>query len=204
MKESTVISTGNMKIGKMPNVSLLPVVTCPKGVPCSKACYCTKAQRAYPSAQKKWNENTTLWQTNPVEFERQVMVYLEKKHATHFRWAVAGDIPDVNYLRMMFRVARRFPDTKFLAFTKQYELVIEHAEDVPSNLALIVSGWDGWKSSMFLMCAALFPVAQVHLKGRPTRRIQGIPVLECPGKCEPCGRRCWDMKKGSMVEFKEH
>ena len=200
MKTETVVSDGNSKIGATPNVSLLPGLSCPVGVPCAKKCYCTKACAQYFGALKKWYSNSLLWRSNPKEFERQIMVYLEKKRSKYFRWAVAGDIPDVNYLRMMLRVARRFPDTKFLAFTKQYSILIEEYPDEIPNLTIIVSGWPGYRSETFKQLRDLYPASWVRLKGG--EEATGV-VLECPGKCEGC-RRCWGLETHTTVEFKEH
>ncbi len=205
MKETTVVSIGNIKIGACPNVSLLPGKTCPKDCKCYTKCYAKKALRR-PCVFNKWAANTKLWEENPPEFERQIMVYLEKHPAKYFRWQVAGDIPDVNYLRMMERVARRFPDTKFLCFTKQYEMVMGEQGDLidPPNLTIVISGWPKWKNSLFLTCATYYPVSQVHLKGEPRRFIKDHKLIECPGKCGPCDYKCWKLKVGEMVEFKEH
>lgn len=199
MKTETVVSPGNLKLGRhTPNVSLLPIVTCAKGVPCGKKCYCNKACRLYNTALRKWFNSTCLWQSNPVEFEKQIFVYLEKRPATFFRWAVAGDIPDRNYLRMMERVARRFPDTKFLAFTKQYSLLGD-PETLPPNLVIVVSGWPGYRASLFEEIRRNYPVAWTHLKGQTSM----AGAFQCPGKCEAC-RYCWGMKAGNTIEFKEH
>jgi len=202
-KESTVVSEGNLKIGKTPNVSLLPGATCAADVPCKSKCYCSRAMRCYPSAFKKWAANTRLWQTDPQEFERQILVYLEKKRPEYFRWAVAGDMPDINYLRMMLRVARRFPDTKFLAFTKQYNLLIEEQGDrvawVPPNLTIIVSGWPGYRTKAFDRLEDIYPTSWVTFKGETSP----LYTFPCPGKCEGC-RKCWGLKAAEQVEFKEH
>jgi len=60
----------------------------------------------------------------------EVFEQIEKKQPKFFRWHVAGDIPDAMYLAMMYRVACRFKRTKFLAFTKRYNLIRELPPEV--------------------------------------------------------------------------
>ena len=202
--EKSVISPGNLKLGACPNVSLLPGKTCPKNCPCIGRCYAKKALRR-PCVFNKWSANTSLWEGDPKEFERQIMVYLEKHPSSYFRWQVAGDIPDVNYLRMMLRVARRFPDTKFLCFTKKYELLVREEPDALPNLSLVVSGWNGWKEALLVELTKQYPASWVVLKdGHQRWTLWGEGAFLCPGKCGPCGYKCWSLKAGQCVEFKEH
>ena len=198
-KESTVVSIGNTKIGKTSNVSLMPIASCPEDAPCKKDCYACKSARIYSSALKKWASNLALWKGAPAEFELQIMRSLERKRPEYFRWAVAGDIPDVNYLRMMLRVARRFPDTKFLAFTKQYSILTAEGPEVPPNLTIVVSGWEGYRLESFNYLGQRYPTSWVTFKGKPSPS----ESFRCPGRCESC-RACWGLAAGKMVEFRKH
>lgn len=203
-----------MKIGKTPNVSQLPVATCPKGVPCSQRCYACKATRTYNTALRKWFNNTCLWRSDPKEFEKQVFVYIEKRRPKFFRWSVAGDIPDPEYFRMILRTACRFPDTKFYVPTKYYDLFLTSKGDtivtredwgVPANLTLLISRWGHYEKGKVDLLMTAFPVANVQLKDDAAASDDhGLKVRKCPGKCDKC-RICWGkIKVGECVEFKEH
>ena len=193
-------------MGRTPNVSLLPGETCPEHCKCREKCYANKATRR-PSVFRKWAANTALWKSDPREFERQIMVYCEKRRPEFFRWQVAGDIPDVNYLRMMIRVACRFPDTKFLAFTKRYDhfasdksVITREDWAIPDNLTVVLSGWPDYRRDQWAFAAGVYPIAWVNLEeGGETF----LGSFKCPGKCESC-RHCWGMVAGECVEFEEH
>ena len=89
------ISAGNMKLGKIPNVNLPPIITCAYRVPCMKKCYAMKAYRAYPNARDAWNNNLNIYHMNKEEYFASIIKQLKKiKHFDKFRWHSAGDILD--------------------------------------------------------------------------------------------------------------
>lgn len=212
-KPTTVVSEGNDKIGRTPNVSLLPIITCGANVPCAKKCYCMKAIRTYPEVRKKWHENTTKWMTDPAGFSDDVHKCL-MGDPEYFRWFVAGDIPDQDFLSMMIRHAREFPNTKFLAFTKRYEFFGRFVHNkgftwypkdflgIPDNLTIILSRWSTWNFAAFYDNKQEYPESMVVFKGESTPEETPDQFL-CPGKCEGC-RRCWGMKPGETVMIEEH
>ena len=50
------ISNGNSKMGKIPSVSLPPILTCPKGTPCAKRCYAKRIYNRYPSVKNAYDK----------------------------------------------------------------------------------------------------------------------------------------------------
>lgn len=110
------ISPGNSKMGKIPSVSLPPIITCPKGCPCAKKCYAAKLCRIYPSVKKAYENNLNLLNSNPVEYWQQLRRVA--KMSKYFRYHVSGDIPSIQYLAEMVTTAEQNPHTYFLAFTK--------------------------------------------------------------------------------------
>lgn len=219
-KPSTVVSDGNDKIGNTPNVSLLPIITCPKGVPCAGKCYCQKALRTYPEVLKKWHANTVKWMNDPAGFRDDVEEQLKKRKPEYFRWFVAGDIPDARFLTMMKNIAASFPGTRFLAFTKRYEFFgtfipgVDHFQwysrefmHIPDNLTIVLSRWGSWKQELwdrqtkleFPTSAVIFPSGFVIPAPTPGRSGE----FHCSGKCEGC-RLCWKLDPGEIVYFEEH
>lgn len=198
-----VISKGNVKMGKLPNISLPPIVAC-KGCAdiCGKDCYAMKAYRMYPKVREAWDTNYVLATTDMKEFFGQVQETLlcGKKPVKFFRWHVGGDIPSVEYFKGMLAIAAVFPETKFLCFTKQYGLVNEAVADgylPPSNLQIVFSAWPGHPIDN----RHNFPIAWMQ-DGTEDR----VPAdaLECHGGCDSCGM-CWQLGKvGRDVVFHKH
>lgn len=110
---------------------------------------------------------------------------------------MSGDITSADYFAGMVKVALACPDTIFLAFTKQYEIVNESNIDIPANLTIIFSAWPGLEMDN----PKNFKVAWFD-DGTDNR----IPdnALECPGLCESCGM-CFQIDKiGLDVKFMKH
>ena len=198
-KKMLKISKGNNKIGRTWNVSLPPVKSCGKDVPCKKKCYALKSYRMYKNVRAAWDNNLSLWQSDPATFESDLLGALSKarKAPKFFRWHVSGDIVSLEYLRMMARVAESFPETKFLAFTKRYDIVNSFSGNLPENLKIVFSGWPG----LAMFNPYKLPVAWMQ-DGSETR----VPAdaLECPSNCEGCGM-CWSLGElNKDVVFHKH
>jgi len=194
------ISRGNTKLGKMPNISLPPIVTCEPGAMCAKSglCYALKSYRAYPNVRDAWSRNLSVWEEDPKSFETQLENFLTENNPEYFRWHVGGDIPDMAYAKMMLRVARNHHGINFLAYTKR-RFVIESdqiAGNVPPNLALVLSSWPGQP----IYNPHGLPVAYVD-DGTETR----IPdnAHRCEGSCANC-HVCWYLHGNWSVAFPLH
>lgn len=194
------ISAGNSKMGAIPSVSLPPVITCPSGCPCSKKCYAAKLCRIYPTVKKAYQNNLELWKTAPSEYWRQISNHA--KTARYFRFHVSGDIPSRNYFLHMIVCADDNPDTNFLVFTKQYDIVNDYIETfgkIPQNLKIIFSEWEGMETPN----PHNLPTARVIFKGQ-----QPAPDAKiCGGNCSDCacqGVGCWELKNGETIHFYEH
>ena len=179
-------------MGGIPSVSLPPVTACGPGMPCYKACYARKAYRMYPNVRTSQDGNHMLAKRNPAEYFGQIRAFLDKRAPRFFRWHVAGDILSQSYLDEMRAIARDYPDTRFLAFTKRHDLKYW---GIPGNLAVVFSMWPGWGNTRKNM-----PRAYMQ-DGTETRHGDAI---ECPGNCTTCGM-CWDLVRlGKNVVFPRH
>jgi hypothetical protein len=187
------ISEGNMKLGKVPNISLPPVVTCRPKVPCKKLCYANKAFRLYPNVRKNWNENLEYYRQDPDRYFGEIRIWLSKNNPEYFRWHVAGDCPDDRYLLDVLSIAENFPGTQFMMFTKRWDLF--PVGEVPKNLAIILSMWPRLRNPRKLD----FPRAWLSSdKRKPDYH------FKCPGKCDTC-YKCWELVKlGHDVVFDLH
>jgi hypothetical protein len=197
MNDEVFISTGNSKLGMIPNVSLPPVLACGSDCGCrSKLCYALRIYKRHAVVRKRWDSNLTIAITDPHQYFYSIHKQLQGMQPEYFRWHVGGDILNQQYLESMKTVAADHPKTKFLCFTKMYNL---QYVPLPKNLRIVFSAWPGhllvrWKPDRLL------PVAWMQ-DGTEDR----IPsdAKECTGSCHDC-HACWDLKRGEHVYFHLH
>lgn len=168
------ISEGNMKMGKVPSVSLLPIVTCREDAPCIRECYAQKAIRRR-DPWIAWAENTAMALNDTERYFKAIWCWLRRYEPSMFRWHVGGDIPDEEYLVYMKDIATRLPDTKFLVFTKKYDMPFYRTL---GNLQVIYSAWPGLE----------VPPRDGHrvawLEDDERRPSKGVHM--CKGSCDEC------------------
>jgi len=190
------LSPGNMKLGKLTNISLTPVVSCQKGVPCSKKdCYALKAYRMYKNVRECWDSNYRYYLQDNEGFFNNIIEQLNKKKPERFRWHVAGDIVDQEYFNGMVRVAETLPDTSFLCYTKKYELDFSNA---PRNLRIVISAWPGLEIPKKLYS---MPIAWLS---EDTRRPEERQHRICNDDCPDCGYLCYEAGSKFDVVFDKH
>ena len=193
------ISKGNTKMGKVPSFSTMPGKTCSKLAcrTCLKECYAMKAVRKYKETRNAYTRNTRLALDHREELFSQLGTFLARKNPEFFRFHVAGDIPDQDYLDRMYQIARDNPDTSFLAFTKRYYLTYAKR---PKNMTIVFSAWPGVKFHR----KRGIPVAWMVDKAGVEQRHLNRNVIWCPGHCETCGM-CWALPQlGLDVCFPQH
>ena len=190
------ISDGNMKMGNLPSWSM------PSGLTCSadacktcyvEGCYARKLERMRPSVRKAYADNLLACREDLRGVEDALDQYFSSMTAPkYFRIHVSGDFYDREYFHMWVRIIATHPETRFMAFTKQFDVVA--GQPLPRNLALIRSAWPGLELPELGL-----PTAWMD-DGRETR----IPcnALSCPGNCATCGR-CWALD-GHDVVFAKH
>lgn len=199
---------GNSKTGAIPAWNLLPGCTCSPeacGHCLKEGCYALKnLLRAGYDIEKNgvlraWTENTVLCKTDLAMFEYKMSEYLAKEKPQFFRIHASGDFFSVEYAQAWHNLAKHFPNIKFLAFTKQWEVIRKVDFSDLDNFALVLSGWTGCRVPDDL--SKVYPVAWCD-DGEETR----IPenAIECPGNCDTCGV-CWNLRKlGRHVKFHKH
>lgn len=199
------VNNGNSKTGKGCLTLSMPTLTCAPDAPCRKGCYCMKGNQMYPNVCGAYHRNYRIWCENPIAFEEQLEYVLKYEGLPMFRWHDAGEIPDKEYLAMMFRIAIKFPGIQFLAYTKKYGLVNEFLKEhiIPDNLCIRFSAWDnGWE----VHNPWNLPMAYVDFTDK-TRNVE-IPnnAFRCKGgkeyTCTSC-RMCFNKKVTSVV-FGQH
>lgn len=194
---------GNDKTGIIPCWNLLPVVSCAGLCP---GCYAVKNvfRCGYDvnksSVLKAWTDNTILAKTDLEGLYEKLDEYFSSMAAPrYFRIHASGDFFSKAYAYMWFRIAQNHPETRFLAFTKQFNNVRGIPFHKLDNFSLVLSAWPGKPIPEDLM--ELYSVAWMQ-DGTEDR----VPekVFECPGNCQTCGA-CWTLaKEGRDVCFHKH
>lgn len=195
MEQLISIAAGNSKLGRIPNVSLVPGRDCGNCAHCVKACYARKFFKMYPSVRTAWSKNSVAAHSSLRLYFRAIDAYIAKRAPKYFRFHVAGDILSQTYLGNMCKLARRYPGTAFLAFTKMHGL---DYSNLPSNLTIVASMWP---NQPIPAAVANLPKAWMQ-DGSETR----IPAdaIPCPGTCDQCGM-CWALPQlGRDVVFHKH
>lgn len=198
----TKLSKGNSKIGNIMNISLTPIKSC-IGLEnvCAKDCYAMKAYKQYPNTRKAWDANYIMATDFPELFFLHIHNELCKYKGKYFRWHVAGDFLSREYYARCCKLALEFPQIRFLAFTKQYDIVNYFADKkmIPSeNFNVVFSSWPAYKMDN----PHNFPVAWMNDKAGVEDRIPADSFV-CPGSCDEC-YACWGFGKGQSVVFTQH
>lgn len=196
------ISKGNSKMGAVPSFSLPSGVTCSHQAckTCFKDCYWRRHVEArFPLVRKQSAHNLNVCQNALEEAEKYLNWYFDSPTSPRlFRIHVGGDFFNKEYFAMWVRVISSHPDTQFLAFTKQFDVIAEYKEALPENFSLVLSAWPGMDIPDDLQ--SIFPIAWMQ-DGTESR----IPydAIECGGNCGECGAKCWTLS-GHDVVFNKH
>ena len=195
------ISPGNRKLGLLPSLSLPPVITCNRAAGCTQGreCYAKRMEWYANRVTRTWRRNLLEWENNPREVESELTNYFAPlNRPRYFRWFIGGDFPDPKFFAMTVRVARSFPDVRFMVFTKRYDFIKGR---IPKNYQIVISAWPGL--SVPARLRRRFPVAWMRDPVAPDPRIPSN-AIECPGGCDHCGM-CWDLSSiGRDVVFDKH
>lgn len=103
----------------------------------------------------------------------------------------------------MCEIARKHKDTKFLAFTKMFDVCNEYLDEgntIPENMHILFSGWLGLKMDN----RHGFPEAHPIFESE-TSAPEG--TLLCTGNCTEFlkeDRLCWSIGKDQAVGFLAH
>lgn len=209
------ISAGNIKMGDISSVSLPAVVTCRPDAPCFQKCYARKMCAYRETIRAAYERNLDIYRNNPESYWLQLRAHCSMVSA--FRYHVSGDIPDIQYLEGMIKLARDCKNCQFLAFTKRAEWVNDkisalkkQKKALPKNLHILLSNWGSWT----LPNPYGLPVTNViprHTTPAEIEKLVSDGSTICPSKhgewgCQDCfkaGINCW-AKGTKQILFPEH
>ena len=194
------VQRGNTKTGKIPCINMPMYLTCPQNAACRSYCYVGKECRFKNQLTFKRNsENLALYLKNIEHFETSVIVAIFNDSTV--RWHESGDIVDADYFGVMVEIADFYPNKRFYAYTKKYNIVNDYVTKkgaLPSNLTLIFSA----DKNLKMENPYNFPVAKIDFGDG--EKIEGF---SCPGKCTECVTKsigCMNLQHGDTVVFKAH
>ena len=196
------LSTGNAKMKPNANTKFLiwnlPAQnTCPHATElCKKYCYAKKAERLYPQVLKCREDN--LQDSLQDDFVQNMVNAIEeyrnrkswKDKTILFRIHESGDFYNAEYTKKWLEVAGRFPDIKFLAFTKS--LPFFEGLEIPHNFILRASIWSDTLNSHLKDIQSNEYCTYTAIQKTADKPLQAI---ECPCKrgCADC-QLCWTSK----------
>lgn len=179
------ISKGNDKLDNIPNMSLVPVHTCIGMVDECKYCYARVSMRCSTWAEVRWRVNTFYAKNLLRRFYDDVCAQIYLSRTDYFRIHVGGDFFSQDYLYMWIKIATKFPQVKFLAFTKSFELDWRF---IPSNLIVI---WSVFPSTDFYSVPpgprAYTKFDVIHRYYPPVEIPRLRAAMMCSGTCRSCG-----------------
>lgn len=198
-------SACNSKMGAVASVSLLPFLTCPGrcGKTCGRYCYAAKLANLRPAVLNAYAWNTAIAILWPEKFFADIDNFV--KAVRFFRFHVAGDFRNAAYFAACLDIVKNNPHCKFLAFTKQYEIVNAYCDNnggagaIPENFAILFSG----EKELSPINPYRFPETTIFEKDETP----GEEWLLCGGNCFSCGCRgvgCWQAKHGETIAFRKH
>lgn len=203
-----VAEASQHKIGDIARWNLPPLWTCGGNCKhCAKVCYALKDYKGIrvASVSKSHARNYNAVVQDLAGTEAYLLKWFAKKSPAFFRIHASGDffipgLPDTTeYARMWYRIAKANPGTRFLAFTKAYDVVrLVPFHELP-NFSLVLSEWtDVLEAPEDLK--ALYRTSRAVEDLADTRPSEVV----CPGSCETCGM-CWALKDlGHDVAFEIH
>lgn len=164
-----------------------------KGSVCEK-CYAFKGRYPTPSVRK--NRETNLEHFNNKYFV-EVMAF-KLQHQKFFRWFDSGDLPNMEGLKKIVRIAEVTPDTKHWLPTREIKLIQRYLKNntFPKNLVVRVSApmVDGPPPKGFKNTST------VH-KDKDPIGFDCVSRFQ-DGKCLSC-TACWD-KRIKNISYKAH
>jgi len=197
-----LLTMSNIKLGgKIPQLNMPYVTSCRQDAPCFKDCYCHKGNLAFPRTRNSHIKKYEMYKVNPKAFFEQINNEMKFTSYKLFRYHASGDIVDEQYLDLMCWLARKHKETKFLCFTKKYELVNDYLNNhrKPSNLVLVLSNWGDWRVENPHNLPMSYVDFNIGNENIPKK------AYKCSGRCEACdNQHCWQMKKGDTVVFHKH
>lgn len=201
----SIITTTNSKLGhQIPSINMPAIKTCRADAPCKSICYANKGNYRYTKIQEGLQARLDLFINDSDKFFNTIISELSGLTTYKYvRWHSSGDIVNYKYLEGMTKVAKAIPETKFLCFTKKFNLVnlyLSLGHEIPNNLHIVFSAWD---KDFIVDNPNNLPVTYVNFKDKTKNANIPETAIPCMGDCQRC-LACWELQKGQSVYFNQH
>ena len=199
------MSNHNRKTGIACLNLAFPVCTCRPDAPCKKTCYACKGCQAIAKVQAAYYRNWRIYNDDPNGFFEQVYYKIKFSGLQKVRLFDCGDLPNYDFLVRLVDLCNRTKNVKYMAFTKQYEIVNEYINKngkLPDNLNIMFSAWD---KLWHVPNPHGFGMAYVDFDDKRMNPEFPKNAFICPGRestCSACGV-CFS-KNCKAVVFHEH
>jgi hypothetical protein len=199
------MANNNSKTGKACLNLAFPVCVCREDAPCKATCYACKGFQQMATVQAAYFRNLRLYYDDPDSFFEQIYCKVKFSGLPKVRLFDSGDFPDAEFLVRLVDLCKKTPNTKYMAFTKKYELVNDYIDkngNLPENLNIMFSAWD-----KLWMVPNPHNLGMAYVDFDEKRLNPEFPknAFVCPGRestCSACGA-CWS-KKLKAVVFHQH
>lgn len=183
-------SQGNNKIGRVLNVSILPILSCWFACGCDKFCYDIKAcLRFAENVLGARAKNFVLATECRDDFFAQIDEKMSRRKKNKLmRWHVGGEIIDYDYFCRMVESAWKHPDyTAIWTYTKKYSIVNQYIAEhggawqvaFPNNFKVMFSEWRGYPIDNPYGLPVFHTID-------PTEDAIPEKMWRCPGNCDVC------------------
>jgi hypothetical protein len=168
---------------------------------------------SWPNVVKSWKSNKAL--TSKANFVKDAIRVIKSRRYDYFRVHAMGEFYNKEYLLKWYNIARACPETKFYAYSKNYNLVKACKSFKPKNFVMVYSVKQIDKSGEFDHTAHNFKsygfdsVALIadketaekyreQFKPSPVCKAGDKPKGYCMGQCTRCA------KKNQFIVFTLH
>lgn len=198
------MGNNNSKTGTACLNLAFPTCVCRPDAPCKKGCYARKGCQSMCVVQGAYYRNLRLYNCDSSDFFSQVRSKIKYSGLKMVRLFDSGDFPDEEFLYRVCDLCNEFPNVKFMAFTKKYELVNDYLDRhiLPDNFNILFSAWD---KTWNVPNPHNLGIAYVDFKDKEMNPVIPKNAFKCPGReatCSCCGM-CWN-KRVKAVVFDEH
>lgn len=218
------LPAGNSKIGSKKAMAYGHVIpaTCDNRCECfkDKICYgCHGFYIMYPVNQLFLADNMLFFKKYGYKATAVAIIKeIKRTHCQYFRWFTVGDIPNIDFIKMMVLVGRECPEVEFWGYTKKYMLVNHYIDKYMNGDAaefleltgLIFSHWRNKDGSFFKMTNPYnMPLSEFIPYGMESEAENATHICPCSDPdvfktCITCDHPCYKLKLGESMALLEH
>lgn len=198
----------NKKLTDIANFTLCHLACMFASLFCAKFCYAKRGQMAYNMTVMGYTLRYILAKFHPVEFKQLVIDSIQANYDKFkiMRVHVAGDFFSQEYMDLWFEIARKYPEKKFMSYTKAFNFDFSNK---PENYFILFSGDISNKHESIPAVTEKFNQVNGYCYALPKgdTAVPEIPGMKsaftCNGDCTHC-LKCCAKGNGNYVVIPQH